>query len=257
MASLLRTAVALALVVAVLVATALAVPSLAREERGSNRPDSFAVTQGERCVTIQPLGNGTRSVESFYGYRIPPDGNYVSYGTLELQRSETSQLFVYNGSDGLSLVFLHDRLGERSTFGGGVITAEISGLPQDGRWAIMDDKYVKIDLYITDSQLFEVQEDAIDRTGTRTRIEWVWKDNRSDGAVFRGLGSDGYDEITIDMRFNQRSNRYPYDEWSGAPERHRVEEWIARSATGRTYRLEMGRPVTIEPGDCSPAESRP
>jgi hypothetical protein len=251
-----RRLMALVLAVAVLATTALVIPSFgALGQNETDSPDSFAVAQGEQCVTVQPIGNGTRSVESFYDYRIPPNGDFVSYGTFDLQRNEVSQLFVYNGSDGLSLVFLHDRLGERSSFGGGVITADITGLPTEGQWVIMDDKYAAIDLYITDSQLFEVQEDVFENERGATHIEWVWKDNRSDGAVFRGLGSDQYDEITVDMQFNNRSNRYPYDEWSGPPERHRIEDWIVRSAANRTHTLDMDRPVTIGPGGCSPNSS--
>lgn len=201
----------------------------------------FTVTQGSRCVTIKALGDGTKPVSDFYDYRsqyTPVKGIYSSYGTRSLQLVDTSQLFVYRGSDGLSLVLLHDKLKAGTGTGGGVITADVSGLPIDGTWIVEDDTYPGND-------------DVFAHDGTTSHVEWVWNDgNRTDGAVFRGLESSGYDGITIEMGFNEDSNRYPYRKWKTPPEENRITRWIARSRGGVTYDLDMDQPVTVSPGSC-------
>jgi hypothetical protein len=35
---------------------------------------------------------------------------------------------------------------------------------------------------------------------------------RTDGAAFRGLASTDYRAITVDAKFNEASNRYPFPE---------------------------------------------
>lgn len=199
---------------------------------------TFVVEQNSTCVQVTPLGDGTQSVEAFYAYRSPattPEGAYSSYGTKDIQQSQTSQLFVHNGTEGLSLVFLHDKLGDGG--GGFVATAEISGLPADGEWAVEDDAYTNRD-------------DVFDHTNTSSHIEWVTNGNRTDGAAFRGLGSPNYSTIDIDIAFNDDSNRYPFEKWNGPPEQNHIEQWIVRSGSGETTELDMSEPVTVGPGTC-------
>lgn len=203
---------------------------------------TFIVEQGSECVQITPLGDGTRSVEAFYDYRSPstvPEGSYASYGTGAIQQSQTSQLFVYAGTEGLSLVFLHDKFGDS---GGFAATADITGLPATGKWVIEDDSYAHRD-------------DVFDHTPTSSHIEWVTNGNRTDGAAFRGLGSSNYRTITVDIAFNEESNRYPFEEWQGSPEQNQIERWIVRSGSGETTELDMSKPVEISPGTCSGGSS--
>lgn len=205
---------------------------------------TFIVEQESTCVQVTPLGDGTQSVEEFYDYRSPattPEGAYASYGTKSIQQSQTSQLFVYNGTGGLSLVFLHDKLGDSG--GGFAATAEISGLPADGEWAVEDDAYTNRD-------------DVFDHTDTSSHIEWVTNGNRTDGAAFRGLGSPNYSTIDIDIAFNEDSNRYPFKKWDEPPEQNHIEQWIVRSGTGETTELDMSEPVTVGPGTCRGERSR-
>lgn len=197
---------------------------------------TFIVQQGDTCTEVTPLGDGTQSVESFYGYEVLNDtANYSSLGTTNIQENQVSQLFVYRGSDGLSLVFLHDKIGDP---GGFVATADISGLPSDGQWAVEDDNYTDRD-------------DTFEYTDTGAHIEWNSNGERTDGAAFRGLGSADYSTVTVDMKFNDAVERYPFDEWSGSPSDNEIERWIVRSAGGETTELDMSSPVKISPGTCS------
>lgn len=220
---------------AVLLVAIVAVPATvaAQDEQ------TFVVVQGSECVQITPLGDGTQSVENFYDYRSTTTtsrGQYTSYGTRDIQLSQTSQVFVYAGSEGLSLVFLHDRFGDDD--GGFAATADISGLPTDGEWAIEDDSYTNRD-------------DVFRHSATSSHIEWVSNGNRTDGGAFRGLGSSNYRTISIDIAFNDESNRYPFDEWQGSPSQNQLEEWVVRSGSGETTELDMDEPIEISPGTCS------
>ncbi|HET7323177.1 MAG TPA: cell surface glycoprotein related protein [Halococcus sp.] len=219
----------------VVVASALAVAPAAAQADSQ----TFIVEQGDKCIQVTPLGDGSQSVESFYDYRSPisePEGLYSSYGTTDIQLSQVSQIFVYRGSGGLSLVFLHDKFGDEH--GGFVATADISGMPADGEWVVEDDTY-------------NHRDDTFKHASTSSHIEWASNGNRTDGAVFRGLGSPNYTTITVDMKFNEESNRYPFEEWSGSPDQNQIEKWIVRSGTGETTELDMSEPVQISPGTCS------
>lgn len=204
--------------------------------------ESVVVQQGNQCVQIQALGDGTQSVQDFYDYRstiTSPEGLYSSYGTQDIQLNQVSQLFVYNGINGTSLVFLHDKLGAEE--GGFVASADISGLPTNGSWAVRDDYYD------------ERQDDVFNTNlsnGQEAHIEWLSNNNRTDGAAFLGLESAGYENITIDMAFNEQSDNYPFIKWQGPPEENEIVRWIARSGTGETTALIMNQSVQISPEAC-------
>jgi hypothetical protein len=222
-----------AVALAVMVVGALAVgPGTATAQENT----TFIVQQGDTCTEVTPLGDGSQSVEEFYNYEVLNDtANYSSLGTTDIQEDQTSQLFVYRGSDGLSLVFLHDEIGEPYGFVG---TADISGLPADGEWAVEDDNYTNRD-------------DTFNYTATGAHIEWNSNGGRTDGAAFRGLGSANYSTITADIKFNDAVERYPFEEWSGSPSDNEIERWIVRSGDGGTTELDINTPVEISPGSCS------
>ena len=208
---------------------------------------SFALSQGNRCVELSAYGEGRRSISEQYDYRNPytePSSfRYASFGTKTIQRSNTSQLFVYHGRNGYSLVFIHDSLnGDR---GGGTISANISGLPSSGQWVVEDDQYPERD-------------DVFSHENGSSYIEWVWNSgNRTDGGAFRGLGNSDYQEISINMSFNNASAQYPFEKWSNPISRNRITAWIARSGTGVAYQLNMSQPVRLRPGTCdSPSRTR-
>ncbi|PSP64551.1 hypothetical protein BRC77_03375, partial [Halobacteriales archaeon QH_8_64_26] len=104
----------------------------------------IVVRQDGQCYPMRAFGNGTTSVQEFYSYRSPytePRGWYRAYGELQgLLRQDTSQVLLYNGSEGLSLVFVHDGLANESG-SGGTVAMDITGLPPGGNWSVRDDTY--------------------------------------------------------------------------------------------------------------------
>jgi len=203
----------------------------------------YSIVQGEECRPLESVGNGDRSVESFYDYRSPdtdPSGWYYAYGPArDLIREDTSQVFLYRGSDGLSLVFLHDGVGSGTT-SGGTAEADLTGVPADGEWVVRDDDY-------------EGQDDDEFDGGSSPHATWAWNEgNRTDGGAYGGLASDDWEEITVEMAFNEESDQYPYERWNGDPEDNEIDSWIARSG-GETYELEMDEPITIVRGSCESA----
>jgi PGF-CTERM protein len=222
---------ALALVVVVVSTLAIASAPVAAQE-----DTTFIVEQGGQCIQITPLGDGTQTAEDYYNYEILNDtANYSSLGTTEIQENQVSQLFVYRGSDGLSLVFLHDAIDEPYGF---AATADLSGLPSDGEWVVEDDNYTGSD-------------DVFEYTETGAHLEWGSNGERTDGAVFSGLESPNYSTITVDIQFNEESNKYPYPEWDGAPAQNEIDRWVVRSGTGETTELDMSEPIQLSPGTCS------
>ena len=218
----------LALVVAALIVAPVGLslastPASAQQAGGENGEGTtdIVVRQGGQCYPVESFGNGTTSVQEFYSYRNPvsePTGWYSAYGELaDLLREDTSQVLLYNGSNGLSLVFVND--GVSTVNGsGGTATIDVTGLPADGNWSVQDDDYPG-------------QDDVFDVGGSSAHVEWVWNEgNRSDGAAFVGLGGSDWEEITVRPRFNEASPRYPSEKWDGPPESNQVERWVVRSA---------------------------
>ncbi len=123
----------IAVVAALVVSSTLGV-AMVGTVAAQSEPDTYTISQGDQCTTVEPLGNGHLTVEEFYDYRTPNTSpssySYSSHGTTHLQEDDTSSLFLYEGGDGLSLVVLHDRNGGNS--GGGAATMTFTNLPEDG-----------------------------------------------------------------------------------------------------------------------------
>ncbi|MFC7115366.1 hypothetical protein ACFQH2_10990 [Natronoarchaeum sp. GCM10025703] len=231
---------ALVLLVCIACVTALAPPSTVGAPNDGEQ--TYVITQGDQEIEIVPVGNGTQTVEEFYDYRTPethdpPDYLYSSYGTTEYQEDDTSVLMLYEGSDGLSLILLHDKL-EGDTRGGS-ITMQIDGLPEEGEWVIEDDTY-------TD---YGGPLDSFDHDGTSSRITWIWSEGRSDGGAFNG-GLDGEDwEITIEPYFNENAD-YRYEDPVGYD--GQVDDWKVISGDGESFTStslqSIDEPITITSG---------
>ena len=193
----------------------------------------YAVVQGTECFTIDPLGDGSQSVEAFYDYRTPttePSAHtYSSYGTTHLQEDDTSSLFLYEGTAGPSLVLLHDQYGGNSS--GGAVTMQFDGLPEEGEWVVEDDSY-------------DGRDDEFSHDGSSSRITWVYTESRNDGAAFRG-GLDDDVELTIDPAFNDAADFRLYE--------GRITDWQVLSATENGYErtsLDMTEPIEIRSDGC-------
>ena len=238
-----RAALASIVVVLLAILTALGAVGVGSDRVAAQETSGYSIVQGEECRPLEPVGNGDRSVEAFYDYRSPdtdPSGWYYAYGPArELVREDTSQVFLYRGSDGLSLVFLHDGVGSGTT-SGGAVEADLSGVPDDGEWAVRDDDY-------------DGQDDDEFDGGSSPHATWAWNEgNRTDGGAYTGLAEDDWEEITVEMAFNEDSGQYPYDRWNGDPEDNEIDSWIARSGD-ETYELDMDEPITIVRGSCENA----
>lgn len=192
---------------------------------------TFAVGQAGQCLTeIQPLVNRSETGVEYYDYRI--DGRYASHGTTAVQESGVSQLYVFAGSDGMNLVILHDRLGDGRS--GGAVSFTVTGLPVDGEWIVEDDDY-------------ENRDDTFVHSGTSSALHWMWAPNRTDGAVFRGLGSEDWTELTIRPSFGNDSYAAEHG-WQWASDG--PSEWQVRDGRHGTTSLDPTEPISIRQGGC-------
>jgi len=218
--------------------TALQQDGVALQQEQQDDPEAYAVTQGDQCITLQPLGNGSQTVEEFYDYRNPethdgPNNVYSSYGTQELQRDDTTTMFVYEGSEGTSLVVIHERVGGDSD--GGAVTMQFDGLSSNSEWAVQDDVY--------NGTRPGGNLDEWRHSGTSARATWAYTDGRNDGGAIRGFGED----VTVTPYFNDRADfrEYPGD----------ITEWEVVSAEGdgynRTSLNSLTDEVSISAGGCA------
>lgn len=201
--------------------------------------DEYVVVQDGECTPIEPLGSGERTVEEFYDYRTPetePSAySYSSHGTVYLQEDDTSTLFLFDGSDGLSLVVVHDQYDGDSA--GGSATMEFEDLPEEGEWVVEDDDYSE--------DLEGGSDDVFDHAETTSRISWTWSENRSDGAAFNG-GLDDEFAITIDPAFNEEAELDVYD--------GRITDWhvVSNADDGRERTpLALDEPIVVSSGGCT------
>ncbi|HKJ59329.1 MAG TPA: hypothetical protein VKA37_08875, partial [Halobacteriales archaeon] len=189
------------------------------------------------CVDVEPLGDRTLNGSEYYDY----GRSFSSMGTIDLQDPFLSQFYVYDGSDGTSLLFLHSKVTNTTGATGGAVTFDVTGLPTDGEWTVEDDNYSALGYDP------ENQSDSFVHEGSHSRLKWRYSHNRTDGAVFRGLGSDGWTEITIDPAFREEALG-PDEDWIHADEG--PNEWVVRSRDGNTTALDMDEPVSIRQGPC-------
>ncbi|WP_135820402.1 hypothetical protein [Halostella litorea] len=225
-----------------------AVPSAAT---GATRAEAtHAVAQGGTCTPVVPL-SGDRPVERLYDLRIPdrfggengatdPGSGpyYGSVGTRDLQRSNTSVSFLYDGPNGLSLVVVHGAFD-----GGGAASWRVEGVPQGASWAVKDDLYL-------DPDTGEPAERNYDRwavDGTTHRIDWTWGDSGTDGGALRGLGDEF--ALAVDPAFNGAAALAdgPYD--------GEVTDWQFLSfpdgrASPERVPLALDRELVVRAGGC-------
>ena len=189
---------------------------------GGDSSDS-ASGAATNCLPIDPLRTQT-PVEEFYGYVPDADEPNSQRSNTGLEAKATSRLLFYDGPEGLSLVMFHGG-GEGDQ--GGAATFEVTGLPADGEWVVLDDGY-------------EGSRDEFEISDTSATLNWAWGvEGRSDGAVFRGLGDEF--EIRIDPAFNEAAELEPF----GPGE---IERWQILSATAdgfTAYQLPLDQPIVL------------
>ncbi|QSG05417.1 hypothetical protein [Halapricum desulfuricans] len=203
--------------------------------RVGGAPGAFVLEQGEECLPIAPL-RGDETAEDLYDRRTAQT-DYSSAGTTDLQRDDTSILFLYRDPQGEHyLVVVHDRYDtdrSGSQRGGGSATFEFSG-PDSGQWVVTDDLY---------SGSANYDRWALDQDPQR--IDWTWDDFRTDGGVYGPLG-DSF-EVTIDPAFNEDAALFD-QHYEG-----RITDWQVlsggRSDPDRTS-MSMDEPIRIRAGRC-------
>ena len=203
--------------------------SLASVARGEE-DEGFVLKQGDSCVPIEPL-SGSVTVESLYDYAAS-ETEYSSAGTVDLQRPDTSILFLYDGPEGVSLVVVHNELDGGGD--GGSASFVFTGLPEEGEWVIQDDFYTGTTNY-----------DQWDTDGSRSEVDWTWAADRTDGGAYRSVESA--DSIGIEPAFNESAELYG-EYYEGT-----VADWQLLSGSLEDpdrVSLDLGRPVTIEAGTC-------
>ncbi|ADD06975.1 uncharacterized protein Nmag_3425 [Natrialba magadii ATCC 43099] len=209
--------------------------------------DSYVIEQDGFCQQIEPLSSGG-TVESFYDYRnheTHPEGvdrMYSSYGTEHLQEDDTSILFLHEGTDGVSLVTVHDRVDGNSS--GGVATFDIVGLPAESEWVVQNDNYTgetnMAEWYSGDGWL---------------GASWIWAEERTDGGAINGGLNDAF-AATIHPMFNEDAEHYDNDDLYD-PDYHddgEIDDWEILSGDAdnpdRTDIPSLDEPVTIRTGTC-------
>ena len=213
---------------------------------------TYTASQGTRTVEVEPL-EGNMTVQELYDFRLPDqfdnqadnevlngatypeDGPYYgSAGTQDLQRGDTSIMFLYDGPNGLSLVVVHE--GPNSEDGGSA-TWTISNL-SEGDWVVKDDLYLNSDGTKAGSNYDDWQTETDPQV-----INWTWGEDGTDGGAYRPLGEDF--SFTIDPAFNEESPIYgEISSYTG-----QVEDWQVLSGDmedpERTS-LNLTEPVTVE-----------
>lgn len=214
----------------------------------------YILVQGDTCVPIRPMGLQV-PVDTFYDYELPrkhvseangasvgDTAQYASAGTRDLQRAQTSLLFLYQGPQGLSLVAVHGSVGSSD---GGSVTFRLTGLPEGGDWVVKDDLYRNPDTGDKASTNY----DRWDVDGTDHRIDWTWGSGGTDGGVFRGLGDDF--EVVMDPAFNGDAALHD-KHYEGT-----VTDWeFLSGSTDSPVRvsLSLDEPIRIMTGSCEQAD---
>ncbi|WP_135303924.1 hypothetical protein [Haloarcula amylovorans] len=225
------------------------------DEAASADAQSYAAVQGGQCTVVTPI-SGNESALEFYDYRLPEefsDNPYVnttgdaygSEGTTNLQRANTSIVFLYSDTNGtedtaddtLSLVFVHGNEGNANSTGGSA-SLDITELPANGTWTVRDDEYdgpTSYDVWTVDNET--------------ARVDWTWGDAATDGGVYSGLGENF--SVSVSPAFNDDAVL------AGQYYNGTVENWEVVSANAsdedaeptRTA-LDLSEPMTLSTGGC-------
>lgn len=150
-------------------------------------PQAFLVVQASVppvIEVVEPLSTG-QTVEDFYDY-----GPNAGHPNGDILREDTSNLFLFEGPEGLSLVTLHDTDdgdGFHATLNFGTLpvagAAEALGLPPEGSWVVQDDPGGSSqDSYST------------------SHASWYSGSTYTDGGAYRG-GLEGLMYLTVNATF--------------------------------------------------------
>ncbi|MFC7200661.1 lamin tail domain-containing protein [Halospeciosus flavus] len=178
---------------------------------------SYIVRQGKLRWEVDPLSYNDETVEAFYNYQS-------SSGTANppvdiVKEPAASQMFIYEGPVGSSLVFLH---GSSQAESGGTAFFKLSGLSRSkGEWAVRDDTMGFDD----DFEKWE---------GGNAKVKWEWSAGHTDGGAFWGVG-DSSSTIKVTPKTLRGVDAWRF--LSGEP------------SNTRGFELADQKPVSIRPAD--------
>ncbi|MFD1641979.1 PGF-CTERM sorting domain-containing protein [Halohasta litorea] len=191
-----------------------------------------------QVISVDPIA-GDEPVEEFYDARDPDGQSRSSLGTSEYQEDDKSMLMLYEGPDGVSLVAVHDKYHEDRAEGtrGGSLSWTVSGLPEDGEWAVIDDDPGRIEDDSHDDRFYidpDHREGFSETDGeppgrADALLSWEWSTGETDGVAYRGLNQDA--SITITPGFNEESYRRHDDQQDASSpadgNNGTVDDWVA------------------------------
>lgn len=204
---------------------------------GGNQQRGYVVEQGEACEPIEPLSYEDATVEEFYGYTTDPEEGtpWAANFPVGLTVSNASQLFLYEGPQGLSLVLLHDAPEDGTEGTGGAASMAFRGLPGDGEWVVKDDP---------SDESAELWEEDGEGGEDVHRVHWAWHANYTDGGAFRDLG--GEFQVDIQAAFDGDAALEPLSPGE-------TTDWYAVTgdpADPERIELDMEQPVRLRTGSC-------
>ncbi len=219
------------------------------EAQQSGKTHQYSVEQDGKCIPITPLTMKGLPVEEFYDYRTPDTDpssyKYASFGTQNLQRKDTSILFLYKGPKGLSLVAIHDKIDAGA---GGAVTFRITGLPVHGKFAVKDDNYdAQTNLDTFD---YSKHRNWNGKETASANVSWAYQKGRSDGMAYRGLGKDF--GVTINPQFNEKAV-LAGESSKNTVYQGKITQWQVLSGDVNNptrTKLNMNKPVTIRSKPC-------
>ena len=233
----------------VVLVTAVFVPTVAADSHNDSATatdQSYQLVHGydtAQVITVDPI-QGDEPVEEFYdAQEVSEDGESLSsMGTTAYQQDDKSMLMLYEGPEGVSLVAVHDRYHETRANGttGGSVSWNVSGLPEDGEWAVIDDDPGQSsgdDRFYTDTDHRDglSEPDGEPPGQADALLSWVWSTGQTDGVAYRGLDQDV--SITLSPGFNaesyhrygdrRRPNSPPDDPTANPGYNGTVDDWVA------------------------------
>ncbi|MCO8243973.1 MULTISPECIES: hypothetical protein [unclassified Haladaptatus] len=222
--------------------------SSADAQQSGNTPQ-YSLEQDGKCIPITPLSMQGLPIKEFYDYRTPDTDpssyKYASFGTQNLQREDTSILFLYKGPQGLSLVAIHDKIDAGK---GGAVTFRITNLPVNGKFVVEDDSYdAQTNLDTFD---YSKHRDWNGKETASANVSWTWQEGRADGMAYRGIGNDF--NITINPQFNEKAVLAGESEQNGVYQ-GKIKKWEVLSGDVNNptrTKLNMNKPVTISSQSC-------
>lgn len=202
------------------------VPADEGTDTGAEPHDDVVLEQADRCIPLTPLSYQNQTIQEFYGVDHPQEPGFhwpeESHTATNLERPQTSRLFLYRGPDGLGYVIIHgaaDGPGGAASFG-------IRHTPRSGKLLVHDD-----------------QGDPV-RCRPNCALHWSWgADDGSDGAVYHPLAAEF--EVEITPRFNDHARL-------DAPDGE-VKRWQVLSGDARVpevFDLALDQPVTLRTDCC-------